>query len=212
MLVLNSKIVKRFILTIFGIVSISHCSGLLISYKTGANHFIRSINDGGWCMKKMVFIIVVLFFFFLGIFIYSQTNEYMSVIVKKTQAREKPSYLGKVLVEFQYGDKVKTKELQKNWYKIELPDKDEIGWVHSSALTKKQVIMKAGDNEVKKYASSEDVVLAGKGFNDRVEENYKNDSQLDFSLVDEMEQYNVPIDELDRFLIDGGFSGMEGRE
>ena len=131
----------------------------------------------------------------------------MSIIVKETQVREKPSYLGKVMVVLEYGDKVDTLSLEKDWYKVRISGGRE-GWIHSSALTKKTIVLKAGQADVNKYASSDDVVLAGKGFNEQVEEKYKKEYNLDFSAIDRIEEIVVGPSEMEYFLSEGGL--MEG--
>ncbi|MBN2533997.1 MAG: SH3 domain-containing protein [Spirochaetales bacterium] len=163
-------------------------------------------------MKKMWILLALLLLFICGIMVSSQAFEDLSVLVKETQVRSQPSYLGKVLAVLHYGDRVKAGEKEKGFYKIQLPDKSGEGWVHSSALIKKQIVMNAGDSEVKKYASSDDVVLAGKGFNKEVEDSYKKEKNLDFTPVDEMEKIVVNQSEIVEFLNKGLLTGLEGGE
>jgi len=163
-------------------------------------------------MKKAGIISLVLLLFILGFMIFGQNSSPMSVQVKETQARDKPSYLGKVVAVIRYGDKVNTEKLQSGWYQIVLPDGSGHGWVQSSALIKKKIMLNAGDTDVKKYASSDDVVLAGKGFNKQVEDQYKDEKNLDFSLVDQMEKIFIPVDEMEEFLQNGRLNSMEGGE
>lgn len=159
-------------------------------------------------MKKISIVLALMLVFICGILVFSQSSEFMSVKVKETQARSKPSYLGKVLALLQYGDRVQAGEMESGWFKITLPGESGEGWVHSSALMEKQIKMNAGDSDVKKYASSDDVVLAGKGFNKQVEDNYKQEKNLDFTLVDEMEQIVVSIEEMEEFLRTGLLPGV----
>ena len=140
----------------------------------------------------------------------------MSVTVKETQVRDKPNYLGKVLGVLAYGDRVTILEqpadAPKGWLKITGPDGKLQGWVNSSALTTKEISMKAGDKAVSQTTSSTDVALAGKGFNADVEAQYKQDKKLDYTWVDAMESYEVEQQKVSLFLSQGGLSEQGGAQ
>jgi hypothetical protein len=136
----------------------------------------------------------------------------MYVTVKQTQIRDKPSYLGKVLgAPLVYGDRVTILDqpsgTPQGWLKILGPDGKLQGWVNSSSLIKKQIVMKAGSETASQQASSGDVALAGKGFNSDVEAQYKKDQNLDYTWVDKMEAYKVTPQEVSTFVVDGGLQG-----
>ncbi|MBN1699394.1 MAG: SH3 domain-containing protein [Spirochaetales bacterium] len=158
-------------------------------------------------MKKLLPCIMLLIVL-SGVTAAAQSGK-MSIIVKETQAREKPSYLGKILAVLTYGEMVDTVSLEKDWYRVRLSGGRE-GWVHSSALTKKKIVLKAGKTDTEKYADSDDVVLAGKGFNEQVEKQYRKEKDLDFSEVDRMEKIVVTPGQMEEFLGAGGLEGVEG--
>jgi len=60
----------------------------------------------------------------------------------------------------------------------------------------------AGRGSTSSFGASEDeVALAGRGFNDKVEAKYKEQTKLDFSQVDRMEEeFGQPVDALGEFL------------
>ncbi len=115
-----------------------------------------------------------------------QAADEMSVQVKSTQVRDSDSYLGKPLYELHFGDRVTVVQKGAAWMKVQpvntaavkfsagVPDdaKTYVGYVNKSALTTKRVVLKA-DQNAQLAASSEDVALAGKGFNDEVERAYQ---------------------------------------
>lgn len=127
----------------------------------------------------------------------------MSVTVQETQARERPSFIGRILAVLHYGDRLSVIEDQNQWARVVLPQGDE-GWVHLSALTKKRIVLKAGAEDVEQTASSEEVALAGKGFNEEVEQKYKTENDLDYTWVDKMEEIEYSADVLLSFLEGGG--------
>ncbi len=135
----------------------------------------------------------------------------MSVTVKQTQVRDKPSFLGKILGVLSYADRVTVvDDSNKAWFKVTGPDGKLTGWVSASALTTKKIELAAGSQNVQQSASSGEVALAGKGFNETVEQEYKADGKLDYTWVDKMEQITVSPDQLSAFINKGGLTPQEG--
>jgi len=137
----------------------------------------------------------------------------MSVTVKQTQVRDKPSYLGKILGVLSYGDRVTVvDDSNKAWLKVTGPDGKLTGWVSASALTTKKIVLAAGSENVQQGASSGEVALAGKGFNEDVEQKYKSEGKLDYTWVDKMETYNPSPDQVAAFLQQGGLNTLGGAQ
>ena len=137
----------------------------------------------------------------------------MSVTVKQTQVRDKPSYLGKILGVLSYGDRVTVvDDSNKAWLKVTGPDGKLTGWVSASALTTKKIMLAASSENVQQGASSGEVALAGKGFNEDVEQKYKADGKLDYAWVDKMETYNPSPDQVAAFLQQGGLNTSGGAQ
>jgi uncharacterized protein YgiM (DUF1202 family) len=151
-----------------------------------------------------------------GIFVYAfilvavmnlhAADKEMSVTVKETQVRQSPSFMGKVLATLVYGDRVEVSEEKRGWARIAIPGGRGKGWVNLSALTNKKIVMKAGSKDVEKSASSSEVALAGKGFNEEVEAKYKSDKNLDYTWIDRMETFVFPPEELAAFMDEAGLS------
>lgn len=68
----------------------------------------------------------------------------MSVQVKQSQVRTAPSFLARIIATLNYGDRVYIVSRQGTWSQIFLPSAGVKGWVHSSALTTKKIVLKAG--------------------------------------------------------------------
>ena len=65
----------------------------------------------------------------------------------------------------------------------------------------------AGD--VDAAATTDEIALAGKGFNQQVEDEYKSSRKIDFTPVDRMEQRRESRDALLGFVKQGGLGGAE---
>lgn len=134
----------------------------------------------------------------------------MSVQVKSGQIRATPSFLGQLVAPLNYGDRLQVLDKQGDWCKVTAPG-GQTGWVHSSALTKKKVVLKAGTQDAQAAASSDELALAGKGFNAEVEADFKARNQnIDFAWVDRMEKMKVAPELMQRFLQEGGIQPTEG--
>ena len=133
----------------------------------------------------------------------------MSVQVRETQVRSTPSFLGKIIAILSYGDQVEIVEEGKGWFKIWVPATGDAGWVSGSALSEKRIVLKSGTGDVSSTASSSEVALAGKGFNEQVEAQYRSDTNLDYTWIDRMEDIVYPPDELITFLVEGELGGAE---
>lgn len=135
----------------------------------------------------------------------------MSVQVKKCQLRNQPSFLGKVVTKLSYADPVTVEEEQDAWVKVKPTKAKGSGWVHISALSEKEIILNPNSEEIKEAASSDEIALAGKGFNKQVEEKFKqNNKNIDFTWVDKMEETVISQNEMQSFLDKGGLKTQGG--
>jgi uncharacterized protein YgiM (DUF1202 family) len=153
-------------------------------------------------MKFLSLLMTVLLF--SAVFVFPQSAKQMSVTVKETQVRATPSYLGKVLAVLAYGDQVDVLAEQAGWARVRLPNAE--GWVHLSALSSKRIVLRSGSQNVGTGASSGEVALAGKGFNQEVEDKYKQDNQLDYTWVDRMGSFTVSAEQVLAFLEQGNLN------
>ncbi len=130
----------------------------------------------------------------------------LSVQVQETQLRDRPSFLGKAQSNLAYADRVTLLALQGAWMQVQVPGGGS-GWVHSSSLTEKKIVLKAGAEDVQAAASSEELALAGKGFNSDVESEFKRqNAEIDFTWIDRMEGWDVKQNDIESFLKKGGLA------
>jgi len=135
----------------------------------------------------------------------------MSVQVKQSPVRTAPSFLARIIASLQYGDRVYVVSHRGTWTQVFVGTAGIKGWVHSSALTRKKIILKAGADDVNKTATSDELALAGKGFNKQVEGEFKSKNRnLDYTRIDKMEKVKVPQDDIRKFLKEGAVSPQGG--
>lgn len=104
---------------------------------------------------------------------YATGEKMMSVQVRQGQIRSTPSFLGRIVVNLSYGDRVQVREEKGSWIRVSVPGSRAGGWIHASALTTKKIVIRAGTKDVSLAASADELALAGKGFNKQVEQEFK---------------------------------------
>ena len=130
----------------------------------------------------------------------------LSVQVKNAKVRAKPSQLGKVVATVPYGTEVQAGTLQRGWYPVTTKDGKK-GWLHKSALSTKRIAMSSGTTDAQTGVSSDEVALAGKGFNEQVEAKLRSDGKLDYTWVDRMTAFEVDADRIREFRTQGHLPG-----
>ena len=130
----------------------------------------------------------------------------MSIQVRNCRVRATPSQLGATVATVDYGAVVQAGAPQKGWYPVTTAD-GKTGWVHESALSTKRIAMRAGANDAATGVSSDEVALAGKGFNEQVEAKLRKEGKLDYTWVDRMAAFNMSADQLMKFRLQGHLPG-----
>ena len=138
----------------------------------------------------------------LGVFLLLESGagaEELTVQVRTGQIRQRPSFLGTIIGEVSYGDRVRVLAERGDW--IQVSGGGLRGWLHTSALTDEELELTAGDRDASSAASSDELALAGKGFNSDVEAEFKaRNEDIDFTWVDRIEKIVVTPEEMRAFL------------
>jgi uncharacterized protein YgiM (DUF1202 family) len=130
--------------------------------------------------------------------------ETLRVQIQNGQVRSKPSFLGEVVANVAYGQSVEVLSVQNVWQQVRTGE-GKTGWLHTSALTAKRIGVPTGGGSVRSTASSDEIALAGKGFNSKVEAEFKAaHAEIDFAWVDKMEGMNASTAQINAFAKVGG--------
>ena len=161
--------------------------------------------------KGKTSILIFLLICLSGFAAFAVGTNMMSVQVKTGELRLTPSFLGKIISRLYYGDRVYVMEEKGSWLRVGMSAGAAEGWIHASALTPKKIVLQAGAKDVEAAASGDELALAGKGFNQQVESEFRaKNPNLDFSWVDEMERYVVSEKQMKQFLKEGSLSPEGG--
>ncbi|UCG78872.1 MAG: hypothetical protein JSV21_03305 [Nitrospirota bacterium] len=128
----------------------------------------------------------------------------LKVVTKENAIRKECKFFSPVKAEVRYDDIMDLVSKEGDWYKVKFGDTG--GCIHKSAVEVKKFKL-SGLFGKKAEASSDEVALAGKGFNPQVESAYrKKNPKLNFALVDRIEGLNVPQEQLMEFIEKGGLN------
>ncbi|HEX41891.1 MAG TPA: SH3 domain-containing protein [Phycisphaerales bacterium] len=130
----------------------------------------------------------------------------MSVQVRSAKVRATASQLATVVTTVDYGVVVEARALDKGWYPVTTRD-GKTGWLHESALSKKPIAMRSGTSDAATGVSSDEVAIAGKGFNEQVEQKLRTDGTFDFTWVDKMSAITVTEEQIQAFRQEGHLPG-----
>lgn len=135
----------------------------------------------------------------------------MSVQVKHVPIMPKPTYFSIPTGKMVYGDRVAITKETGEWRKFSLPRTGQSGWVHISALTEKEVILRPTNRQIEISRQSAGMTLAGSGFNKQVELEYQSRHKLDYTSIDAMETSSVSQEEVVAFAKSGDLNAEGSR-
>ncbi len=162
-------------------------------------------------IKLKTFLVIFLLVCLNGFPVFAAEQKTMSIQVKKGEIRSTPSFLGIIVARLSYGDRVYVREEKGPWVRVGLPGKSNDGWIHTSVLTSKKIVLKSGAANVQTSASSDELALAGKGFSKQVENEFKGKNpNVNYAWIDRMEKFVVSQKRIKQFLKEGELSPEGG--
>ncbi len=139
--------------------------------------------------------------------------EEIFVQIATAAVRSAPQHWASTVASLRYGDKLallssvpENKEGAPGWLKVKSGARE--GFIHRSAVSNRQVVIEGKRGGSVQETNSEDVVLAGKGFNSKVESTYAaRDGGANFAAVNEMMRVQVSDQEIRGFVSSGKLGG-----
>jgi len=152
-------------------------------------------------MRKLVFVAtMVLAAATLPAF---EVGDTPAVSVRTGEIRRSPAFLAPVASEVEYGQTVEVLEVGAGWVRVKVLDTNQEGWIHESAIASKEALRlelaEGASGDTTRMASSREIALAGRGFNEQVEQQYQSEKGLDFTEVDRMETMEIGIEVIGEF-------------
>lgn len=153
-------------------------------------------------MKKIIIMICLCACAATFAFAQAKAGGTMYVAVKKMDLKSSTGFFAKTQATLEYGAQVTVIKIDGKWAQVRsASNASQTGWTATANLTAKRVVAGASAT-----ASAQEVALAGKGFNQEVENAYKSDGKLNYDDVDKTEQVQVSPEELEKFIREGQLS------
>jgi hypothetical protein len=122
----------------------------------------------------------------------------MYINIKKASLKSSTGFFAGTAGTLAYGAQVKVQEVKGKWVKVQSSTGVSVtGWIAASGLTSKRIAQ--GSNAV----SSKELAMAGKGFSEEVEKQYKVNVKLSYTGVDAVEEIVISDEDLFFFLEQG---------
>jgi uncharacterized protein YgiM (DUF1202 family) len=132
-----------------------------------------------------------------------RTGQTVYVTARSLPLKSGTGFFARTVGTLVYGDAVTVLQVNGKWAQVESGGRTVItGWTAQTNLTTKRIVAAAGTGS----ASSREVAMAGKGFNEEVESVYRETSSADFDAVDLVEANRVSDEDLLSFISEGRLS------
>jgi uncharacterized protein YgiM (DUF1202 family) len=125
----------------------------------------------------------------------------MYVTAKTVDLKSSSAFFSDVKGTLVYGDSVTVVQEYGRWTEVRAAEKQNLsGWIAAANLTSMRLLSGGSSSTT---ASANELALAGKGFNQEVENSYKTSGNLNYDAIDAIEKEEVPNRELYNFLLEG---------
>ncbi|MCL2762409.1 MAG: hypothetical protein FWD36_04265 [Treponema sp.] len=119
--------------------------------------------------------------------------------IKSLALKSSTGFFAKTTGTLDYGDRVTVLQVSGKWVEIQSAATPSLkGWTASTNMSAKQIVSGSTGS-----ATTKEIALAGKGFNQEIEDSYKAKGELNYADVDKVEAQFVNEDDLRRFLEEG---------
>jgi SH3-like domain-containing protein len=147
-------------------------------------------------MKKWIILGMLGIMALSGAAAQSLRGKTLYVAIKSAALKSSTGFFAGTRATLKLGDSVTVLQEKGKW--VEVRAQAGSGWIASSSLTSKRIIASGATS-----ASAGEIALAGKGFNQEVENAYKQSGTLNYAAIDAIEAQTTPADVLQRFLEEG---------
>jgi len=149
-------------------------------------------------MKKLLVFSVLILLAAGSLFAQIKKGETVWISSKSADLKASTGFFANTTGSLRMGDKVTVLQINGNWAEVRsVANASQSGWTAVSNLSSRQIVSSGTG------ASASEVALAGKGFNQEVENSYKANGNLDYTDVDKTEAIKVSRDDLYKFVTDG---------
>jgi hypothetical protein len=153
-------------------------------------------------MKKFFVMCVGLFVMAAALQAQAKAGGTMYVAAKSLELKSSTGFFASARGTLAYGAAVTVLQISGKWAEVRSASGSVSGWTTVANLSAKRVVAGSGTGG----ATANEVALAGKGFNQEIENAYKAGGALNYADVDRTEAQGVTKQELQNFIVEGRLS------
>ena len=154
-------------------------------------------------MKKLLVLLILALLVSYGpkvgaLFAQIKSGSSAWVSAKKADIKSSTGFFASTRGSLELGAEVSVLQLNGKWAEVRSATNTSLsGWMAASNLSARRIVSSGTT------ATASEVALAAKGFNQEVEDVYKNSGALDYADVDKTEAITVSQDDLYKFIVEG---------
>jgi len=143
---------------------------------------------------------------FVALFVVAlEAGDLLFVQVRDTELRSGPGFLSPIQERLGFGAEVAYVGERSGWMEVTVAESGVTGWVHATAVEEnRSTQMALRGAQTTRTVTSREVALAGRGFSENLEDEYRGQHQLDFEPIDELEQEQVDPGSIVSFIREAG--------
>ena len=157
------------------------------------------MSKRGMCMKKNLVVLCLWLCAAAGVWAQAKAGGTMFVAAKSIELKSSTGFFASARGTLAYGTAVTVLQVNGKWAEIRSVSGTISGWTAVANLSAKRVVSGNGTSG----ATASEVALAGKGFNQEIENAYKAGGKLNYADVDRTEAQKVTKQELQNFITEG---------
>ena len=153
-------------------------------------------------MKKILLTLCVGIFIVASATAQAAKGGTMYVAAKTVELKSSTGFFASARGTLAYGAAVTVLQIKGKWAEVRSTAGASVsGWTAVTNLSAKRIVSGSASG-----ATANEVALAGKGFNQEIENAYKAGGTLNYADVDKTEAQKVPMQELKDFIVEGRLS------
>ena len=151
-------------------------------------------------MKKFIFLTMLILLMAGMAFAQISRGGTAWVSVKSAALKSSTGFFASTRGNVAYGDQVSVLQVSGNWAEVRSSVNTNLtGWISTANLSAKRIVAAGGAST----ATASEVALAGKGFSQEVENEYRTSGSVNYWAVDWTETIQIPDDDLYGFITEG---------
>lgn len=117
-----------------------------------------------------------------------EAGDSLFVTVRSTELRSSPGFLSQIVEVAPFGSELSYLESAGDWHRVVAPESGAEGWLHATSVRENgSTQLQLEGERTTRTVTSREIALAGRGFNENLEDEFGAERELNFAPVDDLE-------------------------